>query len=474
MHRILSALLPVLVIGLVLTGCDSGGGVPSDLGDETSVALSETDATVGEGDAAYTVDLTISDPGFKEVPVDVSFNASQSTATRGEDLRVPADTTVRFPESTTSGGSVSFDIPIIDDQLIEQEETAVFNLSVPDSVQAQVSSTQLTLTIENDDFFGLLADEDDLEPASGNTDAHCIVQRSSGEVVFFNSSEGGIFSYGDGLTVERSASDLNADIAAESNTIDRCDGVAKDDSDNVYFLFRSSNAAGTNHVYKLPPSGSPTVLGSDEGLGGLAHYDGTVYLAAVAFDGAAVDGFFDINDTDAGQPVADDTVASDPNLDLGNGMDVDENGNLYAFSGGFGGTENRTRKIVRVTDPVGSATIETFVDPYRQGSPLIPDSGSDIGDVDIVNRNGESFLVVYNGSFNAENGDQWGSIRISDQSIDLLFNRTQLIEHSPAGDFVSGFTEPVAVNNDGEVFVASRQAFFGGEHYIARVVDQLP
>jgi len=192
----------------------------------------------------------------------------------------------------------------------------------------------------------------------------------------------------------------------------------------------------------------------------------------VQFDGAPEDGFYSVNDTDAGQTVAE--VVTDPDLDLGNGMDVDENGNLYAFSGGFGGTENRTRKIVRVTDPAGSATIETFVDPYRQGSPLIPDSGNDIGDVDIVNRNGESFLVVYNGSFEAENGDQWGSIRISDQSIDLLFNRTQLIENSPVGDFVSGFTEPVAVNNDGEIFVASRQASFGGEHYIARVVDQLP
>jgi len=473
MQRILSALLPVLVVGLVLTGCDSGGGVPSDLGDETSIALSETDATLSEGDAAYTVDLTISDPGFKEVPVDVSFNASQSTATRGEDLRIPADTTVRFPESATSGGSVSFDIPIVDDQLVEQEETAVFTFSVPDSVQAEVGSSQLTLTIQNDDFFGLLADAEDLEPASGNTDAHCIVQRSTGEVVFFNSSEGGIFSYGDGLNVERSASDLNADIAAESNTIDRCDGVAKDDSDNVYFLFRSSNVdAGTTYVYKLPTSGSPTVLGSEAGLGAVAHHSGTVYLAGVEFDGAPEDGIYSVNDTDEGQTVAE--VITDPDLDLGYGMDVDENGTLYAFSGGFGGTENRTRKIVRVTDPASSPAIGVFVDPYRQGSPLIPDSGNDIGDVDIVNRNGESFLVVYNGSFEAENGDQWGSIRISDQSISLLFNRTQLVENSPAGDFVSGFTEPTAVNNDGEVFVASRQAFFGGEHYIARVVDQLP
>jgi hypothetical protein len=357
--------------------------------------------------------------------------------------------------------------------MVAQAETAVFDLSIPDSVEAQVETSQFSLTIENNDFFEVLADAQDLEPASGNTDAHCLVQRSSGDIVFFNSSEGGVFSYDDGLNVERSASDLNADIAAESNTINRCDGVATDDSDNVYFLFRSSDSnSGSTYVYKLPASGSPTVLGSEAGLGAVAHHDGTVYLAGVQFSGAPEDGFYSVNDTDGGQTVTE--VVTDAELDLGYGMDVDENGTLYAFSGGFGGTESRTRKIVRVTDPSGSATIEEFVDPYRSGSPLVPDSGSDIGDVDIVNRNGESFLVVYNGSFQAENGEQWASIRLSDQSISLLFNREQLIENSSASDFVGGFTEPLAVNDDGEVFAASRAASFGGEYYIARVVDQLP
>jgi len=475
MTRLYRSLVPLLLFGILLVGCDSGGSsIPSDVGDSTSVALSETGATLEEGDATYTVDLTITDPGFKEVPVGIAFNASQSTTTRGEDVLVPTDTTIRFPESATSGGTISFDIPIADDQMIEEDETAVFDFTVPDSVQAMLGgNSQFTLTINDNDQFGLWADAQGLEPASGNTDAHCIVQRSSGEVVFFNSSEGGVFSYGTDLNTERSASNLNSDISAESNPIDRCDGVAKDGSDNVYFLFRSSdNSAGTTYIYKLAASGSPTVLGSEEGIGAVAHDNGTVYLAGVQFDGAPADGFYSVNDTDQGQTLS--VVATESALDLGNGMDVDADGNLYAFSGGFGGTESRTRKIVRVTDPSGSATIEEFVDPYRNGSPLVPDSGSDITDVDFVNRDGDEFLVVYNGSFQAENGDQWGSIRISDQSISLLFNRTQLIENSPAGDFVSGFTEPIAVNDDGEVFVASRAASFGGEYYIARVVDQLP
>ena len=154
-------------------------------------------------------------------------------------------------------------------------------------------------------------------------------------------------------------------------------------------------------------------------------------------------------------------------------MDIDSNGNLYAFSGGFA-SGDRTRKIVRLVDPSGSATIEEFADPYRSGSPLVADSGDDIADVDIVSRDSEEFLVVYNGSFQANNGEQWASIQISDQSISLLFNRMQLIENSSAGDFVGGFTESVAVNENGEIFVASRAASFGGEHYIARVENVLP
>ena len=475
MRRFLSALLPVLVIGgLVLAGCDSGGGVPDDLGESTSISLAETSATLGEGDGTYSVELTISDPGFKEVPVDMSLNGSQSTATPGEDLSIPADTTLRFPESATSGGSISLDIPVVDDETIEQAETAVFDLSIPDSVDAELGSSQFSLTIENNDFFEVVADADGLEPASGDTDAHCIVQRSSGEIVFFNSSDGGVFSYGEGLNVERSASDLNADIAAESNTIDRCDGVAKDGSDNIYFLFRSDESSSTNshpaYVYKLPASGSPSVLASQDGLKGLVHSGGTVYLAGNQFRGAPEDGFYFVDDTGGGQSLS--TVATDGALDLGGyGMDVDSDGTLYAFSGGFGGG-NRNLKIVRVTDPSGSATIETFVDPYRSGSPLA-DNGDNIVDVDVASNGGNEFLVVYNGSFSAENGEQWASIGISDQSISLLFNQSQLAGNTSVSGYTGGFTEPTAVNDDGEVLVASRSAF-GASYYIAKVANMLP
>jgi len=84
MTRLYRSLVPLLLFGILLVGCDSGGSsIPSDVGDSTSVALSETGATLDEGDATYTVDLTITDPGFKEVPVAIAFNASQSTTSLG-------------------------------------------------------------------------------------------------------------------------------------------------------------------------------------------------------------------------------------------------------------------------------------------------------------------------------------------------------------------------------------------------------
>ena len=329
--------------------------------------------------------------------------------------------------------------------------------------------------------FELLADESDLTPSSGQTGVQCLVQRSTGELVFFNSNDGGVFSWdGSSLSEERASGDLNNDISGESNTIDRCDGVTVDASDNVYFLFRSAGSSTQNSwptfVYKLPASGSPAVLANEDGLQGVTHDSGTLYLAGVSFRGAPIDGFFSIDDSGAGQSLTE--IVSDSNLDLDYGMDVDESGDVYAFSGEFGGG-NLVRKIVRVVDPAGSATLEEFVDPYGDGSPLIPDSGNDIEDLDIVTYEGTEYVVVYNGSFQAQDGDQWGTIQLSDQSIEVLFNRTDLLNNIPKSGYTSAFTRPMEVNESGEVFAASRfrtddNGNTQSTDYIARVSDAPP
>lgn len=323
--------------------------------------------------------------------------------------------------------------------------------------------------------FDLYADESELTPPSGQADAQCLVQRSTGEIVFFNSDDGGIFSWdGSSLSEERASGNLNSDIGGETNMIDRCDGVTVDANDNVYFLLRADGSSSTNSwptfVYKLPASGSPAVLANGDGIQGVAHDNGTLYLAGVSFRGAPIDGVFSIDDSGEGQSLT--QIVSDSNLDLNYGMDAAESGDVYAFSGGFGGG-NFEQKIVRVTDPSGNPTLEAFMDPYRSGSPLIADSGNDISDLRIITFGGTEYIVVYNGSFQAQDGDQWATIQISDQSIDLLFNRTELVGNLPEDGYVSAFTRPMTVNSQGEVFTASR-TLNNATEYIARVSNASP
>ena len=324
--------------------------------------------------------------------------------------------------------------------------------------------------------FELFADQSDLTPPSGQTDAQCLVQRATGELVFFNSDDGGIFSWeGSTLTEERSASNVNGDISGEAESIDRCDGAAVDANDNVYFLLRASQSSSQNSwptfVYKLPASGTPSVLASEDGLQGITHDAGTVYLTGVSFRGAPSDGFFSISDAGEDQSLT--TITTNSSLDLDYGIDIDQDGELYAFSGEFA-SGAYVERIVRVTDPSGNATLETFVNPYRTGSPLVPDSPNDIDDLEVVTFGGTEYIVVFNNSFEANSGDQWATIEIADEpSIDLLFTRDNLVANLPVDDYVSGFTEPMAVNSDGEVFVASRTL---GEatDYIAKVSDAPP
>ena len=323
--------------------------------------------------------------------------------------------------------------------------------------------------------YTLFANASDVTPSSGQAGVQCLGHRSTGEVVFFNSSDGGIFSWeGTALTEERGSSALNGDIGAETNTINRCDGVTVDANDNVYFLLRADGSSSQNswptYVYKLPASGSPVVLASEDGLQSVAHDNGTVYLGGVAFRGAPADGVYSVSDAGEGQTLS--PVIQEAALDLNYGMDVDGSGKLYAFSGAFA-DGSRRQKIVRVTDPSGSATVEEFVDPYRSGSPLVANSGNDISDLRVVNYEGTEYVVVYNASYEAQDGDQWATIQISDSSIELLFNRTDLVAGLPVDGYVGGYTAPMAVDANGDVFVASR-TLNNATDYIAKVSDASP
>lgn len=165
MRRFCGTLLPFLVIGFALMGCDSGTGVPGDVGDETGVSFATANDVVVEDDGSYTVEIEATDPGHKQFSVDVNVD-EQSTATLGEDVSgVSEDTTLTFPESTTSGETRSLSLEIVDDRLQEENKELVFSLTgVEGSGVSLGEQSTFTLTIQNNDLLVVDFADEELAP----------------------------------------------------------------------------------------------------------------------------------------------------------------------------------------------------------------------------------------------------------------------------------------------------------------------
>ena len=202
MRHLYSAILLALATGVFLSGCDSGGGsVPSDLGDSTSVGFVETSATLVEGsDEAYALEIVADDPGFEEVRFDLSVDEAQSTAALGEDLTgLTGDTTVVFPRSATSGGTVAIPLTVVDEPVdevgfLEGSETIAFTLAPADTLAPEIDegAASLTLTIEEDDA-PLTAEESRNRPSGGRTVAEGIVTRVEADGVYVQDDTGSFF-----------------------------------------------------------------------------------------------------------------------------------------------------------------------------------------------------------------------------------------------------------------------------------------
>ncbi len=318
--------------------------------------------------------------------------------------------------------------------------------------------------------FELFADQSDLTPPSGQTDAQCLVQLSSGNLLFFNSEDGGIFTWdGSSLSVHRSAQDLNSDISPESNNIDRCDGVAVA-NDVVYFLFRSS-ATNDNYVYRTEAA-NPDENSFEQfnGANGVAAGGSTVYLSAISNFGAPANGIFEISADLSGSPTE---LASNEDVSPGT-IDV-LGGTLYGYSNDFGnGDFNRTLFSLEVT--ASSPSFQVLASPFGVGSPLNggnPENEdvSGIQDVKAISFGGNEFVVVHNQNSTAPEGEEFGTIRVSDQAINRLFTATDLTSNLSVSNFSAAFSRTLSANGQGEVFVASG-AF--GPDYIAKVSDAPP
>lgn len=220
------SLVPLLLFGLVLIGCDSGGGAgPESLGDSTAVQFSAADAAVDETAGSYSIEFVAGDPGFKEFRFDVTVDQSQSTVTLGEDIRgLSADTTVSFPASTTDGETQSLPIEVIDEPIdstgfLEGTETLVLTISAPDTAQTSIGEiSTFTLTINEEDT-PLTVQEARDRPSGGRAVTDATVTRVESDGFYLQDDTGGLFvfdsdyatqvSRGDQVRVDGSAGFFN-------------------------------------------------------------------------------------------------------------------------------------------------------------------------------------------------------------------------------------------------------------------------
>jgi hypothetical protein len=195
------SLVPLLLFSLVLAGCDSGGGVPSDLGDSTSVGFVRSSTTLVEGeDETYNLEVVANDPGFKEFRLNLSVDQAQSTATLGEDVTgLTGDTTLAFPQSTTSGGALSLPLTITDEPVdstgfLEETETLTFTLAPADTLAPEIDgeASSFTLTIEEDDE-PLTVDETRNRPSGGRSVVDATVTRVESDGFYLQDDTGGFF-----------------------------------------------------------------------------------------------------------------------------------------------------------------------------------------------------------------------------------------------------------------------------------------
>lgn len=244
------SLVPLLLFGIMLVGCDSGGSaVPSDLGDSTSVGFVESSATVVEGeDETYNLEFVANDPGFEEVRFNLSID-QQSTATLGEDVTgLTGDTTVVFPSSATSNETISIPLGIVDEPVdstgfLEGSETLAFTLSPADSLapeEIDQGAMNFTLTIEEDDD-PLTVEETRSRPSGGRSVVDATVTRVESDGFYLQDDTGGFFVF-DG---------------EYAGNVDRGDRVRVDGS-VAYFngLFQLSGV-GDGRLTEVLSSGNP-------------------------------------------------------------------------------------------------------------------------------------------------------------------------------------------------------------------------
>ncbi|HEY6166600.1 MAG TPA: Calx-beta domain-containing protein, partial [Verrucomicrobiae bacterium] len=137
-----------------LTLSNAGGGASLGAPAAAVLTITDDDRSVGFSSSSYTVNeaagaatITVNRFGVASGAVSVSFSTTNGTATAGVDY-----TNVSGSVSWADGDLLpkTFTIPIVNDTLVEGDETVILSLSSPVGATL-VSSTPSTLTIVDDD-----------------------------------------------------------------------------------------------------------------------------------------------------------------------------------------------------------------------------------------------------------------------------------------------------------------------------------
>ena len=213
MQRFFSIAFALLLIAAAFAGCDSSPGIPSDLGENSTLAFKTTSDTAPEDTSEYSVDIVVNDPGFKELTVNVAL-AEASTIDPSE-VELPENTTLTFPESTTSGETRTFTFEVVDDDtFLEDDETIVLELRNLSGASPAESMSTFTLTVTEDDVT-LTAQEAKALPEDERAIVEGTVTRVEDDGIYVQDDTGALFVFDSSIVGETAQGD---DVRVDGTT----------------------------------------------------------------------------------------------------------------------------------------------------------------------------------------------------------------------------------------------------------------